>query len=82
MTALSSLRQKALALAVAVVATCFSHGSCYNNPARYLDYGFDYVEEWYEETFYYDDYYYDDYYYYDDCTRCGDDGWGSWFDWF
>ena len=37
---------------------------------------------YYDDTYYYDDYYYDDYYYYDDCTRCDDDGWGSWFDWF
>ena len=87
MIALAALKRKVLALTAVVVVTCFSHGSCYDNPERFLYRSFDYVEEWYEDTFYYDDYYYrddyyrDDYYWDDDCWDCGDDGFGFWFGW-
>jgi len=81
MITLSALRRKVLALTAAVVATCFSHGSCYDNPERFFDRSFEYVEEWYDDTFYYDDYYWEDDYWYDDCRDCGDDGFGVWFGW-
>lgn len=86
MNAMQRFGRKMGAFAVLVAATCFGHGSCYHDSLGFLDDGFEYVEEWYDDTFYYDDYYYDDYYYDDwDCCDCGrgcDDGWGFWLDWF